>query len=170
MEFSDVIKNRYSCKKFSSEQIGKDKLDAILEAGRVAPTAKNLQEQHIYVVQSESGLETIDKLTLCRYNAPTVLIVAFNKNNVFTYPGDKRNSGIEEATIVATHLMLAAYNEGVDSCWINFFNPDELAKALNLPEDEEILMLLDLGVADKTTTPLPNHNSRKALTETVSFI
>lgn len=49
MEFSDVIKNRYSCKKFSSEQIGKDKLDAILEAGRVAPTAKNLQEQHIYV-------------------------------------------------------------------------------------------------------------------------
>ena len=49
MEFSDVIKNRYSCKKFSGEQIGKDKLDAILEAGRVAPTAKNLQEQHIYV-------------------------------------------------------------------------------------------------------------------------
>ena len=53
---------------------------------------------------------------------------------------------------------------------INFFNPDELAKAFNLPEDEEILMLLDIGVADKTTTPLPNHNSRKALTETVSFI
>lgn len=170
MEFSDVIKNRYSCKKFSSEQIGKDKLDAILEAGRVAPTAKNLQEQHIYVVQSESALETIDKLMPCRYNAPTVLIVAYNKNNVFTYLGDKRNSGIEDATIVATHLMLAAYNEGVDSCWINFFNPDELAKAFNLPEDEEILMLLDLGVADKTTTPLPNHNSRKALTETVSFI
>ena len=170
MEFSDVIKNRYSCKKFSSEQIGKDKLDAILEAGRVAPTAKNLQEQHIYDVQSERELETIDKLTPCRYNAPTVLIVAYNKNNVFTYLGDKRNSGIEDATIVATHLMLAAYNEGVDSCWINFFNPDELAKAFNLPEDEEILMLLDLGVADKTTTPLPNHNSRKALTETVSFI
>ena len=170
MEFSDVIKNRYSCKKFSSEQIGKDKLDAILEAGRVAPTAKNLQEQHIYVVQSESALETIDKLTPCRYIAPTVLIVAYNKNNVFTYLGDKRNSGIEDATIVATHLMLAAYNEGVDSCWINFFNPDELAKAFNLPEDEEILMLLDLGVADKTTTPLPNHNSRKALTETASFI
>ena len=97
-------------------------------------------------------------------------IVAFNKNNVFTYPGDKRNSGIEDATIVATHLMLAACNEGVDSCWINFFNPDELAKAFNLPEDEEILMLLDLGIADQTTTPLPNHNSRKALTETVSFI
>ena len=46
------------------------------------------------------------------------------------------------------NVMLAAYNEGVDSCWINFFNPDELAKAFNLPEDEEILMLLDIGVIE----------------------
>lgn len=138
MEFSEVIKNRYSCKKFGDKKVDKEKLDAILEAGRVAPTAKNLQEQHIYVVQSESGLEIIDKVTHCRYNAPTVLIVAYNKNNVFTYPGEKRDSGIEDAAIVATHMMLAAYNEGVDSCWINFFNPDELAKAFNLPDDEEV--------------------------------
>lgn len=94
MEFSEVIKNRYSCKKFGDKKVDKEKLDAILEAGRVAPTAKNLQEQHIYVVQSESGLEIIDKVTPCRYNAPTVLIVAYNKNNVFTYPGEKRDSGI----------------------------------------------------------------------------
>ena len=170
MEFLELAQKRFSVRKFEDKPVEEEKLQKIMEAGRVAPTAKNLQEQHIYVVQSESALETIDKLLFCRYNAPTVLIVAYNKNNVFTYLGDKRNSGIEDATIVATHLMLAAYNEGVDSCWINFFNPDELAKAFNLPEDEEILMLLDLGVADKTTTPLPNHNSRKALTETVSFI
>ena len=53
MDFSEVIKNRYSCKKFSDVEVKKEKLDKILEAGRVAPTAKNLQEQHIYVVQSE---------------------------------------------------------------------------------------------------------------------
>ncbi|MDD5827750.1 MAG: nitroreductase family protein [Lachnospira sp.] len=170
MEFSEVIKNRYSCKKFGDKKVDKEKLDAILEAGRVAPTAKNLQEQHIYVVQSESGLEIIDKVTPCRYNAPTVLIVAYNKNNVFTYPGEKRDSGIEDAAIVATHMMLAAYNEGVDSCWINFFNPDELAKAFNLPDDEEVLMLLDLGIANKDASPLPNHNSRKSLTDTVKYI
>ena len=57
-------------------------------------------------------------------------------------------------------MMLAAYNEGIDSCWINFFNPDELAKALGLPEEEEILMLLDLGIAADGTGALPNHNSR----------
>ena len=170
MDFSEVIKNRYSCKKFSDRKVEKEKLDKILEAGRVAPTAKNLQEQHIYVVQSENGLAAIDKVTPCRYGAPVVLVVAYNKNNVFTYPGEKRDSGIEDASIVATHMLLAAYNEGVDSCWINFFNPDELAQALNLPEDEEVLMLLDLGIAAEGTEALPNHNSRKELTETVTYM
>ena len=170
MDFSEVIKNRYSCKKFSDVEVKKEKLDKILEAGRVAPTAKNIQEQHIYVVQSEKGLEAIDKATPCRYQAPVVLVVAYNKNNVFTYPGGKRDSGIEDTSIVATHMMLAAYNEGIDSCWINFFNPDELAKALGLPEEEEILMLLDLGIAAEGTEALPNHSSRKELAETVTYL
>ena len=102
MEFTEVIKNRYSCKNYEAKQVEKEQLQAILEAGRVAPTAKNLQEQKIYVVQSEEGLAKIDKVTPCRYGAPTVLVVAFNKNNVFTYPGEKRDSGIEDAAIVAT--------------------------------------------------------------------
>lgn len=170
MDFSDVIKERYSCKKYDSTPVTAQQLDAILEAGRLAPTAKNLQEQHVYVVQSPEGLAKIDKLTPCRYGAPTVLVVAFNKNNVFTYPGDKRDSGIEDASIVATHMVLAAANEGVDSCWINFFDPDKLAEALALPENEEILMILDLGYAAEGAGPLPNHASRKPLAETVAYL
>ena len=57
-------------------------------------------------------------------------MVAFDKNHVFTYPGEKRDSGVEDASIVATHMMLAAANAGVDSCWLNFFDPDKLAEAL----------------------------------------
>ena len=170
MEFNEVIKNRYSCKKFDGRKVEKEKLNQILEAGRLAPTAKNLQEQMIYVAESEEALAKIDKATPCRYGAPTVLVVAFDKNNVFTYPGGKRDSGIEDAAIVATHLMLAAANAGVDSCWLNFFDPEALAKSLGLPENEEILMLLDLGYAAADTKPLENHNSRKPLTETVKYI
>ena len=81
-----------------------------------------------------------------------------------------RDSGIEDATIVATHLILAAYNEGVDSCWVNFFDPDALAKDLDLPEDEEILALIDLGHAAAGAGPLPNHSDRKTLSETVKKI
>lgn len=170
MDFTKVIKERYSCKKFDGRKISKEQLDAILEAGRVAPSAKNLQEYHIYVAQSDEALSKIDEVTPCRYNAGTVLVVAFDKNNVFTYPGGKRDSGIEDATIVATHLTLAAYNEGVDSCWLNNFDPEALKESLGLPENEEILMLLDLGFAAEGAGPLPNHFSRKELTETVSYI
>lgn len=170
MDFNEVVKNRYSCKKYSDKSLSKKELDSILEAGRLAPTAKNLQEQHIYVVQSKEGLAKIDSITPCRYNAPVVLIVAFNKNNVFTYPGQKRNSGLEDASIVATHLMLGAFNAGVDSCWLNNFDPEKAAEIFNLPEDEEVLMLLDLGFAAEGTGPLVNHNSRKNIEETVSYI
>lgn len=170
MEFKEVIKNRYSCKKFSDDKVEAAKMEAILEAGRVAPTAKNLQEQHVYVVQSEEMLAKIDTLTPCRYNAPAVLVVAFDRNNVFTYPGEKRDSGVEDATIVATHMILAAEDEGVDSCWVNFFDPDKAAEALGLPENEEVLMLMDLGYAAEGAGPLPNHESRKPLEETVTYL
>ena len=170
MDFAQVIKDRYSCKKYDSRQISDEQLSSILEAGRLAPTAKNLQEQHIYVVQSAEGLAKIDKLTPCRYGAPTVLVVAFNKDSVFTYPGGKHSSGAEDAAIVATHLMLAAANAGVDSCWLNFFDPDELAKELGLPENEEVLMILDLGYAAEGAGPLANHGSRKPLSETVAYL
>lgn len=170
MEFLDIVKNRYSCKKFDSRQVKKEQLDLILEAGRLAPTAKNLQEQHIYVVQSAEGLAKIDKVTPCRYGATTAVVVAFDKTNVFTYPGGKRDSGVEDATIVATHMMLAAEAEGVDSCWINYFDPEILAKELGLPENEEILMILDLGYAAEGTKALPTHTQRKELSETVSYM
>lgn len=170
MEFIKVIQDRYSCKKFDGRKVEKVQLDAILEAGRVAPTAKNLQEQHIYVVQSEEGLAKLDKVTPCRYGASTCIVVAFDRNNVFTYPGEKRDSGVEDATIVATHMMLAAANEGVDSCWINFFDPEVMAKELCLPENEEVLMVLDLGYAAEGTKPLATHSQRKELAETVTYL
>ena len=170
MEYAELVQARYSCKKYSDRPVEAEKLNAILEAGRAAPTAKNLQEQHVYVLQSAEALAKMDAVTPCRYGAGTVLAVAFDKNNVFTYPGGKRDSGVEDATIVATHMILAAANEGVDSCWINFFDPEKLAASLGLPENEEILMLMDLGYAAEGAGPLPNHSSRKPLSDTVSCL
>ena len=76
MEFTEVVKNRYSCKKYGDKKVEAEKLEAILEAGRMAPTAKNLQEQRIYVLQSEEALSKVDQCTPCRYGAPVVLVVA----------------------------------------------------------------------------------------------
>ena len=165
MEFSEVIKNRYSCKSYDGRKVEPEKLERILEAGRLAPTAKNLQEQHIYVIQSEEGLAKVDLVTPCRYNAGTCLLVAFDKNNVYTYPNSARESGVEDAAIVATHLMLAAANEGVESCWLNCIHTE-----FGLPDNEEVLMILDLGYASEGVGPLANHGNRKPLSETVSYM
>lgn len=170
MDFEEVIKNRYSCKKYSDKKVEKEKLDKILEAGRLAPTAKNLQEYHIYVIQSEKNLKKVDEVTPCRYGASTVLLVTYDKTNVFTYPGGSRNSGIEDATIVATHMMLAAKNQGVESCWINFLDPDITHKKFRLPAKEEVLMMLDIGYPAEDCEINPLHDKRKDLSETVSFI
>ncbi len=170
MDYMETVKSRYSCKKYSDKQISKEQLDAILEAGRLAPTAKNTQEHKVYVIQSAEAIAKVDSVTPCRYGAPTVLAVAYDKDQAYTYQGGVYNSGAEDATIVATHMILAARAVGVDSCWLNRFNPDEVSKALNLPENEVVVMLMDLGFAAEGAGPLPNHLSRKPLEETVRYL
>ena len=104
------------------------------------------------------------------YGAATVLVVAFDRENVFAYPGGKRNSGLEAATIVATHMLPAAKNAGVESCRINNFDPEAAARALGLPKNEEVLMLLDRGYPAEGAKPLENHFRRKPLTDTVTHL
>ena len=170
MEFRDVIRKRYSCRKFSDRPVEEEKLGFVLEAGRLAPTAKNLQEQHIYVVQSAEGLGKIDSVTPCRYGAPTVLVVAYDTCNTFVYPGGKYDSGTEDAAIVATHMILAAADCGLQSCWINRLDPEEVASVFGLPVGERVLMLMDIGYAAEGGGPGVNHEKRKDLSETVSRI
>ncbi len=76
MEFKEVIRNRFSCRKYSNRTVEPEKLEAVLGAGRLAPTAKNLQEQRIYVLQSMEALAAFDSVVTCRYGAPVVLVVA----------------------------------------------------------------------------------------------
>ncbi len=169
MDFLELAKSRYSCKKFADTPVERKKLEYILEAGRLAPTAKNNQPQHIYVLESSESLALADQITPCRYGAPIVLAVAHDKDNVFEYPGGACNSGAEDAAIVATHMVLAAKSVGLDTCWLNYFDPDKAGKLLGLPGNEAVTILIDLGYADASAKPLPNHDSRKPLSETVTY-
>ena len=170
MDFIELAKKRYSCKKFQPDkEVEQEKLDRILLAGQLAPTAKNSQPQHVYVLKSETALKLVDELTPCRYGAPVVLAVTYNKMQCFTYPGDKYDSGAEDVAIVATHMMLAAAEAGLDSCWLNYFDPDKAAEALKLPEDETLVMFLDVGYGADGVRPLPNHEKTKSLDELVTY-
>ena len=65
---------------------------------------------------------------------------------------------------------LDAKSVSVDSCWVNFFDPDKMAEAFQLPKNEEILTCLALGYPAEGAGPLANHNSRKPIEETVTYL
>ena len=170
MDFLQLVKNRYSCKKFCDKKVEGQRLERVMEAGQVAPTAKNAQPQRIFIAKDEQALAKIDELTPCRYGAPIVIVVGYDKTETYTYPGEKHDSGVEDATIVATHMMLAAAAEGLDSCWINFFDPDKAKTVLGIKDDVKIVMFLALGYAADLTGPLQNHYKRKNVIETVKYL
>lgn len=171
MEFEKLIKERYSCRKFSNRKIEKEVLEKILEAGQIAPTAKNVQPFTIYVLQSENMIEKINTLSPCIYGAKTVLVFTYKKDEVWTNPYTGESySGIEDVSIVATHIMLSAKNLGVDSCWINYYSAEELEKELNIFQTEKSVLIMPLGYADNDSKPSPMHTKKKDIKELVKYL
>ena len=133
MEFNEVIIKRTATRKFSDKKVEENKLNNVLEAGRIAPTAKNIQPIKIYVINSDEGIKKLDEATPCRYGANTVLLVcgdtelAYKKGDYSTYEMD--------ACIVATHLMLAATNEGLDNIWVEMFDENVIRDKYNIPSN-----------------------------------
>ena len=167
MNFEDIIRNRTSIRKFSERKVEEDKLNLILEAGRVAPTAKNSQPIKIYVVQSDDGLASIDKASRCRYGASTVLIVCGNKDDAY-HKGDYSTYEMDSC-IVATHMMLEATNVGVDNIWIESFDENVLREEFQIPDAYIPVCLLPLGYRAEDCPMNPLHDKRKNLDELVEY-
>ena len=171
MELKEIIKGRHAVRKFKDKQVEQDKLQRILEAGNAAPTAKNLQPHRIYVLQSEEALEKLDTLTHCRYGAKTVLLFTFNKDEDWKNPLEEGvHSGIEDVSIVATHIMLAAYEEGLGSCWCNYFANKKLEETFNIPSNEQSVLILPIGYEADDSVVAPTHNTKKNLDEIVRYL
>ena len=165
----ELMKSRYSARSYKSEKIEREKLEKILEAGRVAPTAANKQTQKILIVQSKEGLEIIEKSTRS-YAPPLVMIICSESANSWKSPYDGKDMNDIDCSIVSTHMMLMAKSLGIDSLWINRFDPDILTKEFNIPKGYEIVNLLVLGYADKEPlSPQRHEKTRKPLSETIFY-
>jgi len=168
MEFEKLINERYACRKFSSKKIERELIDKILEAGRVAPTAKNLQPIKIYVFQSEESLKKIDQVSPCRYGAPVVLAIAYKHDEEWKSPfNNKEHSGVEDVAIVATHMMLEAKNVGLDSCWVKYFDSVKFCEVFAIPENETCVLLLPIGYGE--IGPGPLHKQKKDISKLVEY-
>ena len=167
MEFDKVIKARQATRKFTNKKVSIKLIEKILEAGRIAPTAKNNQPQIIYVIRTIESLKKIDAVTPCRYGAPICLLICSDKN--IAWSNNDYSSYEMDASIVATHMMLEATNLGIDNIWIRNFDRKEVQKEFSLTENIIPICIIPLGYKEENHKS-PFHNQRKELSETVKYI
>ncbi|MBP5247696.1 MAG: nitroreductase family protein [Fibrobacter sp.] len=161
--FYELAKNRYSCRFYSEKAVEPEVLAQILETGRIAPTATNSQPVRVFVLKSEGSLAKIREATRMVYNAPVVLMVCYDISK--SYKAEKYNDphdcGLDDACIVATHMMLQAKDLGLETVWARGFNAMDIEKAFEFPPELKLACLMDLGYADpEHGKPTPRHFQR----------
>lgn len=168
--FMRILESRYSCHSFSKYPVSESKLNMILESGRLAPSAKNLQPTRIWVVKSEDALERLRTVHPC-YGAPLVLIVGCRNEEAWVRESDGVNAGKTDAAIVLTHLMLTATDAGLANMWIWDFDPHKVREVLPETREHGVYALLAIGhPADGKGDPTNLHSVRKSLNEMVTTL
>lgn len=156
MEFLELAKRRYSARSYSGKKVEPEKLDYILQAAHVAPTAANLQPVHLIVVQEEDGLEKLGKGANI-YGAPLAVIACADLDKAWVRPFDQKQTGDIDASILTDHMMLAATQLGLGSVWVCYFQPDIIREAFQLPANLEPVSILAIGYSDETPASPERH-------------
>ena len=170
MDFSELAKSRFSCRKFKNIPVENEKIGKILDVAIAAPTAKNVQPFKIWVASSEDAIAKIKTITPAHFDAKLFFIVGGNSEQAFTRPYDNRNFEDVDATIVGTHIMLATYSLGLGSTWVGFFDEPELKKLFSEMMNYDIVGLFPTGYPADDAAPTERHFQRKTTSELVSFI
>lgn len=168
--FMRILESRYSCHSFTDSPVSESKLQMILEAGRMAPSAKNCQPVRIWVVKSEEALARLRTVHPC-YGAPVVLIVGCRNEEAWVRESDGVNAAKTDAAIVLTHLMLTATDAGLANMWIWDFDPSLIRKALPETQEHGVYALLAIGhPAAVEGKPTELHGNRKSIEELVKVL
>ena len=169
--FMNILESRYSCQAFDSNcPVSDSKLEMILEAGRLAPSAKNLQPTRIWVVKSEEALARLRAVHPC-HGAPVVLIVGCRNEEAWVRESDGVNAAKTDAAIVLTHMMLTATDAGLANMWIWDFDPGKIREAIPETREHGVYALLAIGHPAKGAgDPTELHSVRKSIDELVRFL
>ncbi len=148
MEFLKAVESRRSIRKYKPEGIGKENLKKILDAARFAPSAKNIQPYRFILVDDR---ETLSRLAIaCRNQtfigeAPLVIVACANPSAAYNTLGGSGNSAYLDTAIAMEHLVLAAADLGLGTCWIGAFSEGDVKKVLGVPADWRVVALTPLG-------------------------
>lgn len=161
MEFKDVIKERYSCRKMSDRKVDDALIEQIIESANVAPTAVNRQPVKIFWMKSEEAKATIHKATRYTFGADTFLVVGYKKSDGWVRSFDNHAFAETDAAIVATHMMLQITDMGLATTWVGYFDAPLLQSMHKEMEGYELTALFPIGYAAEDGTPSSRHLVRK---------
>lgn len=176
----NIIKERYSVREYEDRPIEEEKLNLILEAARLAPSAHNSQPWHFYVVKDKEKIKALSQkmplgsrvvINSFIAQAPVVIVATAGPlgllYRVASYIVNKKWYYIDVA-IALEHMVLAAWELGVGSCWVGWFDEKKVKTLLDIPKDEEVIDLLTLGYPKDGKLPFPKH--RKGLDEIAKYV
>ena len=169
MDFEKLICERYSVRSFRHEHLPEDLIERILSISHKAPTGCNYQPQRILVLNTDESIAKLKNCTKCHFNAPTAMLVCHNREESWVRKYDGALSSPVDAAIVATHLMLAAQNEGIGSCWVMHFDPAAMRENFCIPNHVEPIALLVMGYPAEDAKPLDLHFQSRPIEETVFY-
>lgn len=167
--FFELAKQRCSIRSFTDRVIEKEKLNYILESGRVAPSACNKQPWRIIVIQNQENIKKIQKV-YNTFSSQCILIICRDERESLVREFDNKCSGDLDIGIVADHMMLSAREQEIGSVMVGLFDPRIVRKEFTLPDYIEPTALLILGYPKDGFLDLNRHTSeRKSITETVMY-
>ena len=170
MNFDELIKERYSVRKFKKEKVSKEVIKELLETLNYIPTAINAQPERVYVLNSKEALEKINKYANT-FQAPLVLLIASDTEIAWhNLKEEGYHTGEMDGSITATYLMLKAWDLGLGSVWIRSFNANYVKEAFELPNNIKPICLLAIGYASEDSVPSPRHFEKKPLDDLVKFL
>ena len=170
MSFLHLAKQqRFSVRKFKDRPVEKEKLDLILEAGRIAPTGCNYQPQRIMVIEDAAAYEKLKPCTQCHFNAPVVLMICYDKTTVWKNKTNGTVGGDVDASIVVTHMMLQAAELGLGTTWVGAFNHQKARELFDIPDYLVPVALLPIGYPAEGVEPHPWHFRRFDMEHTVFY-
>lgn len=170
MHFFELAEKRYSCRKFSDKKVDSALLDKIIEAGRIAPTAVNRQPFKIFNMASKTAKNNIREVTRFNFGADAFLVVGYRAEEGWVRSYDGRNFADVDASIVATHMMLAIEELGLSTTWVGHFNAPLLKEKYPEMKDYELIAIFPIGYAAEDAEPAEKHFIRKSSAELVTVL
>ncbi len=171
MDFLQLAKSRYSVRHFTNKQVEIDKLEQVLEAGRMAPSAVNFQPWHFIVVNDH---QLIDQLHQCYHRewfntAQCCIVACGNHEQGWKRAADGKDHTNIDVSIAIDHMTLQAAALDLGTCWVCNFDLYKVKTLFNLPDHIEPVALLPIGYPDPEHAQSLRIKKRKPLDEVVSW-